>query len=107
MPALGSEGSAEDGRSPALAQTSVDDHGDARVVAKALVELLAEPRAIAVDHDEPPTRSGPRCRGVALVAVIRTGRRPGNGADRSIVNPVEIAFLAIVRVVTRCRRQRS
>jgi hypothetical protein len=107
MSALGSEGRAQDGRSPPLASPSVDDHGDARVVAEALVELLAEPGTLAADHDEPTTQPGPRCRGVALMAAIGTGRRPGDGADTSGVDPVSIAVLAIVRVVTRGRRQGS
>jgi hypothetical protein len=105
MSALGSEGSPQSGRSPALAQTSVDDQGDSRVVAEALVQLAAELGAIAANHDEPTTQRGPRSRGAALMAPIRAGRRPVDGADMSFVDPVSIAFLAIVRVVTRCRRQ--
>ena len=105
MSALGSEGSPQSGRSPALAQTSVDDQGDSRVVAEALVQLAAELGTIAANHDEPTTQRGPRSRGAALMAPIRAGRRPVDGADMSFVDPVSIAFLAIVRVVTRRRRR--
>jgi len=105
MSALGSEGSHPSGRSPALAQTSVDDQGDSRVVAEALVQLAAELGTIAANHDEPTTQRGPRSRGAALMAPIRAGRRPVDGADMSLVDPVSIAFLAIVRVVTRRRRR--
>jgi hypothetical protein len=105
MSALGGAGSPWSGRSPALAQTSVDDQGDPRVVAEALVQLAAELGAIAADHDKPTTQPGPCRRGATLMAPIRAGRRPVDGADMSFVGPVSIAFLAIMRMVTRCRRQ--
>jgi hypothetical protein len=96
--ALGFDGSPRSGSASALVPPSIDEHGDSLVVAEALVQLLAELGASAADHDEPPTQPPPFGPG-ALMAAIRAGGRPGDGADVGVVDPVSIAFLAIVRVV--------
>ncbi len=101
--ALRSHGGPRRGRPPPLELTPVEDHGDSRVVAEALGQLLAELRAIAADHHEPRTQPGPR-RPCALMAPVRAGSRPRNGAHASPVSPLSIALLAIVRVVAGARR---
>jgi hypothetical protein len=101
--ALRSEGRPRRGRAPPLESAPVEDHGDARVVAEALGQLLAELRALAADHDEPRTQPGAR-RPCALMSPVRAGSRPRHGAHPPLVNPLSIALLAIVRVVAGGRR---